>query len=170
MSRTFIALAFVVAMAPLAGASQNNASSTEKKITFHGCVMPGVDRDTYVMTQVMEIPGPGGATMPEYAHGRRVLFWLHRDDDVKKHVGHMIEVRGGFRDLEKSEIELKAGTQKDGGLIVEFEGPGKDVRASNSTVGPAVGTAGRVVPEKNDVPTYLANINIEEVKVIGECK
>jgi hypothetical protein len=55
-------------------------------------------------------------------------------------------------------------------LVVEFEGPGKDVKASNSTVGPAVGTAGRVVPEKNDVPTYLAHINVKEVKLMGECK
>ena len=34
-------------------------------------------------------------------------------------------MRGKFQKLEKSEIELKAGPQKDGGLIVEFEGPGK---------------------------------------------
>jgi hypothetical protein len=168
MSRSLIALAIVLAAVPLAAASQT-ANSTEKKITFHGCVMPGTEKDTYVITQVMEIPGPGGATMPEVAHGRRVLFWLHRDDDVKKHVGHMVEVRGHFRDLEKSELELKPGTQKDGGLIVEFEGPGKDVRASNSTVGAAVGTTGRVAPERNDVPTYLAHINVEEVKMAGEC-
>jgi hypothetical protein len=169
MSRSLVVLAIMLAAAPLAGASQT-ANSTEKKITFHGCVMPGIDRDTYLVTQVMEVPGPGGATMPAVAHGRRVLFWLHRDDDMKKHVGHMVEVRGQFRDLEESEIELKPGKQKEGGLIVEFEGPGKDVRASTSTVGPAVGTAGRVVPGKNDVPTYLAHINVEEVKMIGECK
>jgi hypothetical protein len=169
MSRSLIALAMVLATAPLAAASQD-ASSTRKEITFHGCVMPGVDRDTYVITQVMEIPGPGGSTMPEVAHGRRVLFWLHKDDDVKKHVGHMVEVRGSFRDLEKSEIELKPGTQKQGGLIVEFEGPGRDVRASNSTVGGAVGTAGRAVPERNDVPTWLAHIDVTEVKAMGDCR
>ena len=169
MSRSLIALAVALAVVPAAAASQQ-ANSTNREITFHGCVMPGTDRGTYVVTQVMEMPGPGGATMPEVAHGRRVLFWLHKDDDVKKHIGHMVEVRGEFRDLEKSEIELKPGPQKEGGLVVEFEGPGKDVTASNSTVGPAVGTAGRVVPEKNDVPTYLAHINVKEVKLMGECK
>jgi hypothetical protein len=169
MPRSLIAIATVLAVAPLAAAPQQG-NPTKREITLHGCVMPGVDRDTYVMTQVMEMPGPGGATMPEVAHGRRVLFWLHNDDAVKKHVGHMVEVRGEFRDLEKSEIELKAGPQKEGGLVVEFEGPGKDVRASNSTVGAAVGTAGRTVPEKNDLPTYLAHINVEQVKVAGECK
>ena len=169
MSRSLIALALVLAVVPAASASQQ-ANSTKQQITFHGCVTPGVDTGTYVMTDVMAVPGPGGATMPEVAHGRRVLFWLHNDDDLKTHMGRMVEVRGEFRDLEKSEIELKAGPQKDGGLVVEFEGPGKDVRASNDTVGIAVGTAGRVVPEKNDVPTYLAHINVEEVKLMGECK
>jgi hypothetical protein len=168
MSWPLIALAMLLALVPVAGASQQ-ANSTKRQMTFHGCVMPGVDRGTYVMTDVMQLPGSSGATMPEVAHGRRVLFWLHNDDDVKKHIGHMVEVRGEFRDLEKSEIELKAGPQKQGGLIVEFEGPGKDVRASHDAAGAAVGTAGRTVPERNDVPTYLAHINVENVKVVGEC-
>jgi hypothetical protein len=167
MSRSLIALAMLMAAAPLA-ASQN--ADSKKEITLHGCVMPGVDNDTYVMTQVMEMPGPSGAAMPEVAHGRRVLFWLHDDDDVKKHKGQMVMVRGDLRDLEKSEIELQAGSQKEGGLIVEFEGPGKDVRASNETVGAAVGTAGRTEPDKNDIPTYLAHIDVNEVKVVGACK
>jgi hypothetical protein len=171
MSRSLIALAMVLAAAPLAAASQDaNAGSKTKEITLHGCVMPGTDKDTYVMTQVMEMPGAGGATMPEVAHGRRVLFWLHDDDDVKKHAGQMVMVRGDLRDLEESEIELKAGSQKEGGLVVEFEGPGTDVRASNDTVGAAVGTAGRTVPEKDDIPTYLAHIDVKEVQVMGACK
>ena len=169
MSRSLIALAMVLAAVPAASASQQT-NTTKREVTFHGCVMPGADTGTYVMTDVMAMPGAGGATMPEVAHGRRVLFWLHKDDDVKKHIGQMVEVRGEFSNLEKSEIELTEWPQKDGGLIVEFEGPGKDVRASNSAVGTAVGTAGRVVPEKNDVPTYLAHINVEEVKLVGECK
>ena len=169
MSRSLIAFAMVLAVVPAASASQQ-ATSTKRQMTFHGCVMPGADKSTYVMTDVMAVPGPGGATMPEVAHGRRVLFWLHNDDAVKNHIGHMVEVRGEFRDLEKSEIELKAGPQNEGGLVVEFEGPGKDVRVPNSAVGAAVGTAGRTVPEKNDVPTYLAHINVEDVKVMGECK
>lgn len=169
MQRSLIAIAIALAVAPLAGAAQK-PDSKNREITFHGCVMPGVDKDTYVMTQVMEMPRPGGVTMPEVAHGRRVLFWLHEDDDVKKHIGQMVEVRGEFRDLEKSEIELKAGRQRDGGVIVEFEGPGQDVKTPNSVVGPAVGTAGRVAPEKDDIPTYLAHIDVEEVKAMGACK
>ena len=172
MSRSLIAFAMVMATVPFAAAQNAPAqkADSKKEITLHGCVMPGTDNDTYVMTQVMEMPGPGGAAMPEVAHGRRILFWLHDDDDVKKHKGQMVMVRGDLRDLEESELELKAGSQKEGGLIVEFEGPGKDVRASNDTVGAAVGTAGRTEPEKNDIPTYLAHIDVDEVKAMGACK
>jgi len=169
MSRSLIALAIIMAAMPLAAAAQD-ANAKTKEITLHGCVMPGLDKGTYVMTQVMEMPGPGGAAMPAVAHGRRVLFWLHDDDDVKKNAGHMVMVRGELRDMDKSAIELKAGSQKQGGLVVEFEGPGKNVRAANDVVGSAVGTAGRVAPEQNDIPTYLAHIAVEEVKVMGACR
>ena len=164
MHRLFIAAGVAVGLSSVAATAQQN------QIAFHGCVTPGVDAGSYVMTNLMEMPEPGGSTMPEVEHGRRILYWLDNDDDVKKHIGGMVEVRGEFTKLEKSEIELKAGRQKDGGLIVEFEVPGKDVRASNAAVGAAVGTAGRVDAEKNDIPTFLAHIDVKSVKAMGACK
>jgi hypothetical protein len=89
---------------------------------------------------------------------------------VKKHIGRMIEVRGQFSGLEESEIELKAGAQDRGGLVVEFEGPGRDVKVPNAAVGGAIGTSGRTEPEKNDVKTYLAYVDVKQVRVItGSC-
>jgi hypothetical protein len=170
MQRSGFALALALAAASLPAASSPAAAQT-REVVLHGCVMPGETRDTYVMTHVMEMPVPGGSTMPEVAHGRRVLFWLRNDGDVRRHMNRMVEVRGEFSKLEESEIELKTGRQKDGGLVVEFEGPGKDVRASNAAVGAAVGTGGRTVPEKDDIPTYLAHVNVKSVRVMsGECK
>ena len=165
MHRSLIAAVIAVGLSSVAvGAQQKNQT------IFHGCVMPGIDAGSYVMTNVMEMPGPGGSTMPEVAHGRRILYWLDNDSEVKKHIGEMVEVRGEFTELEKSEIELKPGRQKDGGLIVEFEGPGKDVKASNADVGAAVGTAGRVAADRNDIPTFLARIAVKAVKAMGACK
>lgn len=173
MKRSLIAVAMAVAVAPLAGAAQQPPADTasSKEIVLHGCVIPGEASGTYAMTHVMEMPGPGGSAMPAAAHGRRVMFWLKNDDQVKQHIGRMVEVRGDFTDIEESEIEVKAGRHKDGGLIVEFEGPGPDVRVPNSAVGDAVGTAGRTVPEKDDVKTYLAYVNVKQVRAMpGECK
>ena len=83
----------------------------------------------------------------------------------------MVEVRGEFSGLEESEIELKAGRQDKGGMVVEFEGPGRDVRVPNAAVGDAIGTSGRTVPEKDDIKTYLAHVDVKQVRVItGSCQ
>ena len=173
MKGSGLALAMLLAATPLAAqntTAQSNDSS-KHEITFHGCVMPGADKGTYALTNVVETPGPDGATMPEVAHGRRVLFWLRNDKDVKLHMGRMVEVRGDFTNLKESEMEIKAGPQKNGQLYVEFEGPGKDVVMPNSVIGDAVGTAGRTVPEKDDIKTYLAEVNVKQVRVIsGSCQ
>ena len=168
MKTSVLAVTMAVALSPFAAAAQNTGAAGTREVVLHGCVMPGANRDSYVMTRVKEI---GGVPLPEVAHGRRVLFWLNNDDDVKRHMGRMVEVRGEFTKVEESEIELKAGRQKDGGLLVEFEGPGKDVVVPNATVGAAIGTAGRTEPEKDDVPTYLAHVAVKRVRVIsGDCK
>jgi hypothetical protein len=168
MKRSLIAAAMAIAVAPLAGAAQTSGTH---EITIHGCVIPGEDKGTYAMTRVEETPGLDGTRMPDWAHGRRVLFWLRNDDNVRHHIGRMVEVRGTMTGLKESEIELKAGRQKNGELVVEFEGPGKDVTVPNSAVGNAIGTAGRTVPEKNDIKSYLAYIDVKQVRVIsGDCK
>jgi hypothetical protein len=141
-----------------------------REITFHGCVTPGLDKGTYVLSSVTHIVSPDIGQIPEFAHGRRVLFWLDNDTDVKKYPGRMVEVQGRFTEVKESEVELKAGRQKDGGLVVEFEGPGKDVRVPNATAGASVGTGGRTNPEKDDVKTYLLRVDVKSVKATGSCQ
>jgi hypothetical protein len=53
---------------------------------------------------------------------------------------------------------------KTGGLVVEFEGPGKDVKGSNNVVGPPLGTAGRVQPETNDIKAFLVRVKMDTVR------
>ena len=148
--------------------AQDNASGSrrEREVTIRGCVVPA-ENDTYVMTKVTQSPGPGGTTMPEMAHGRRVLFWLKNDDAVKNHPNKMVEVTGRFSGVKETEIELKAGRQDAGGLVVEIEGPGRDVVTSNREVGAAVGAAGRQTPEQNDIKAYLAEVRVTHVREVG---
>ena len=172
MKWSAVVAALFMAAAPLA-AQQTTAqapSTTGGKITLHGCVRPGVDKDTVLMTDVTEVANAGKSAMPTEAHGRKVLFWLDRDDPLKAHVGHMVEVTGMQNGIEKSEVELKAGRQKQGGLVAEFEGPGRDVKASNDVVGPALGTSGRLEPEKNDIKTFLIKVKVDTVRPVeGTC-
>jgi hypothetical protein len=183
MKWSAVAAALVMAAAPIAAQSQQQsttqapAASTPRpqaasgaKLTLHGCVRAGVEKDTVLMTDVTEVPQAGRSALPTEAHGRKVLFWLDRDDDLKAHVGRMVEVTGTPAGLEESEVELKAGRQKGGGLVAEFEGPGRDVKASNETVGQALGTSGRTASEKNDIKTFLMKVKVESVRpVAGTC-
>jgi hypothetical protein len=155
---------------PADAADPADQKGGQKAVTLRGCVTPGLN-DTYVMSGVTQDPALNASVLPDTAHGRKVIFWLKNDADVKKHPNMMVEVSGTVGELKESEAELKAGPHKDGGLVVEFEGPGRDVRASNAQVGAAIGTAGRQSAEANDLKTYLAEVNVTGVKVVGEsCK
>jgi len=135
---------------------------------LRGCVTPGVDKGTYILSQVSEATHAGQSAMPDSAHGRRVVFWLDKKDEMLKHVNQAVEVTGTINGFEDSEIELKNGNAKDGGLLAEFEGPGKDVRVPNSEVGSAIGTSGRTTPEKNDIKTMLVKVNVTGVTVTAD--
>ena len=162
MKRTLMAAALALAVAPA-------ASAQSRESTLRGCVTPGVDKGTYVLTHVDEVTQPGQSAMPAEAHGRRVVFWLDHDNDVKKQIGQSVEVRGTFDKFEESEIEVKAGPAKEGGLFVEFEGPGKDVKVSQAAIGNAVGTTGSNA-EKNDVKTFLLRVKVSNVRAMGACQ
>src|SRR4051795_11147166 len=104
-----LCVTLLLASGPLAAAQQDAPNpAREREITLRGCVMPALN-DTYIMTDVTQMPGPGGVTLPEIAHGRRVLFWLKNDDAIHNHANKMIEVTGRFTNLKESEIELKPG-------------------------------------------------------------
>jgi hypothetical protein len=177
MKWSAVAAAVLVAAVPIG--AQEAATTTARSqtpaassgtITLNGCVRPGVDKDTVLMTDVVEVTHGGQSAMPAEAHGRKVLFWLDRDDALKPHVGHKVEVTGMQTGVEKSEVELKAGHQKEGGLVAEFEGPGRDVKASNEVLGQALGTAGRTEAETKDVPTFLVKVKVDSVRpVTGTC-
>jgi hypothetical protein len=170
MKLAAFSLAAAVMAAPFAvsaqssTAAQSTASVDTKSITLRGCVVPGADKGTYVLTHVTEVPPAGRSAIPESAHGRRVVFWLDKHDALLEHANHAVEVTGKIDGAEESEIELKNGDRKDGGLLAEFEGPGKDVRVPAETVERAIGTTGRAASEKNDVKTMLMKVKVDNVK------
>jgi hypothetical protein len=169
MKWSAVIAALVMAAAPVAAAPQSPAakSGDANRITLEGCVRPAVDKNQVIVTDVTEVVAAGRSAMPSEAHGRKVIFWLDRDEPLKPLVGHKVEVTGTQGKIEKSEAELKRGHQQGGGLVVEFEGPGHDVKASNDIVGPALGTSGRLEPGKNDVQTFLIKVKVGSVRDTG---
>jgi hypothetical protein len=168
MKLALFTLAAAVMAAPFNVSAQSSsgaqsAGADSKSITLRGCVVPGADKGTYVLTHVTEVPPAGRSAIPETAHGRRVVFWLDKHDELLKHANHAVEVKGRLDGAEESEVELKSGDRKDGGLLAEFEGPGKDVRVPNETVERAIGTTGRTSSEKGDLKTMLLKVKVATV-------
>jgi len=165
--------ALIVAAAPalaVAAIDTDASSAANRPVTLQGCVVAGLDKGTAALTQVTEVAEPGHSVMPAEAHGRHIVFWLTPDDAIVQHVGHKVEVRGRTTKIEKSEIEIKEGHQKSGGLVAKFEGPGKDVKVPNDQVSNAVGTAGRVKGGGEDVKTFLIRVKVNDVQPLeGSC-
>jgi hypothetical protein len=165
MNWSVIAAAAIFALAPALASAED-----VKDITIRGCVVRGVEKDTFAITNVTEVRKDGLSTIPSATQGRRVILWFNKDDKFKEHVGELIEVKGEMGEVKETEIELKAGKQKDGGLVAEFEGPGKDVKVSNDVIGTEIGTAGRTDADgKKDLKAFLVKVDVDEVKRISNC-
>ena len=100
------------------GAAQGNLDGKKydkgATITLQGCVVAGEKKDTYILSRVTEWP-VGKSEMGK--HGRR-MYWIDKKgDDMKAHLGHQIQLTGKITDVEKSEIEMKAG---DNGMGAEI--------------------------------------------------
>ena len=157
-----VALGLGSGLSAVSAHQQSDAKKYDKgsMVTLQGCVTAAEKKDTYVLTNVREWP-VGDSDMGKY--GKR-YYWIDKaGKDLRQHGGHTIQVVGKISDVSKSEIELKAG-ESDGGMTVEIEGPGKDVRttAENAQVGAITGKS-----EKKDIPITLLKLKVDDIKMIA---
>ena len=128
-------------------------------VTLQGCVANAEKKDTYVLTSVREWP-MSSSDMGKF--GKR-MYWIDKNSkDMKDHLGDTVQLIGKITDVEKSEIEIKAG-EKGPGMVVEIEGPGANVVTSAERAG--VSPESR--PNKDDIPITLLKLKIEEVKKVS---
>src|SRR5687768_12150314 len=102
---TVTAVAVLMVTPLLSNATASAQGDKNRPMTLRGCVVPGTEKGTFVLTNVTEHPATGEFAMPEWAHGRRVVYWLKNLKDLKSHAGHIAEVNGVLRELKNSEIE-----------------------------------------------------------------
>jgi len=145
-------------VSPVAAQAQADGKKFEKgsAVTLQGCVVMAEKKDTFILTNVREWP-PSTTDMGKF--GKR-MYWIEKTDKMKGHVGHTIQVIGKITDVEKSEMELKAG-ESGNGFNVEIEGPGRDVVAPAGNAG--VKAENR--PNKSDIPITLLKLKIDEIKM-----
>lgn len=158
------AIALVLALGISAGVSvvsaseQADAKKYEKgaTVTLQGCVTAAEAKDTWVLTNVREWPA---STTDMGKFGKR-YYWLDKlGKDLRAHGGHTIQVTGKITEVKKSEIDIKTG-EADGGMNVEIEGPGKDVKttAENAQVGAITG---------KDIPITLLKVKVDDLKMVA---
>jgi hypothetical protein len=162
--KTVIALGCAVAVAAslssAAAQSQADGKRYEKgaTVTLQGCVVAAEKKGTYVLTNVREWP-VADSDMGKY--GKR-YYWIDKaGNDMKAHLGHTVQVIGKISDVEKSEIEFKAG-ESGAGMNVEIEGPGTDVvtPAANADLpSPPAGHAGK------EMSITLLKVKVDDIKM-----
>lgn len=97
----------------------------------------------------------------------RVLYWID-EDDLEKHVGKIVEVRGKLEGLKKGELEI----ERDGAFTeirLELDGDDETIRVPTAWLeGSSVGRASR---DDKDIDLEIATrkIDIDDVKVMGSC-
>ena len=130
---SLLAAGLTIAAATTAAAQGADAAKYDKgsTVTIQGCVVAGEKPGTFVLTGVTESPV---GRSPDGKYGPR-FYWLDKTaDDLKPHVGHVIQVRGVIADVEESEIEREPGGWNHG-VRVAIELPGQDVLTSPRTAG-----------------------------------
>ena len=162
LTATMLILGLVTAagMSPVTAQAQADGKKFDKgsTVTLQGCVTMAEKKDTFILTNVREWPL---STSDMGKFGKR-MYWIEKSDKMKGHVGHTIQLVGKITDVEKSEMELKAG-ESGNGFNVEIEGPGRDVRvpAGNAGVKP------ETLPNMNDIPITLLKMKIDDIKMVA---
>ena len=103
----------------------------------------------------LQAPDPAGVS-------GRVFYWLEDDEDLAKHVGQMVEVKGDLEDFEKGQNRIK----RDNGfteVTLDLGGKEEKVRVPTSWIGATKST------EDQEFDIVARKVDVEDVKVVGSC-
>ncbi len=102
-------------------------------------------------------------------HGPQ-MYWIDKGSkDLKGHLGHTIQLTGKITDVEKSEMEVKAG-ESGAGTVVEIEGPGRDVITSPANANVDMAKRPNTASGKDDIKITLLKVKVDELKMLsGTC-
>jgi hypothetical protein len=167
-----VALATLTA-APVA-AQQSAVKVNDDEITIRGCIRqanaqaeaaPGMlvwSRGDLVMAGVTAIgsdaPNPVGTS----GVSGRVFYWLDDDEDLSKHVGQLVEIKGELDDFERGQIKI----QRRGEFTeVELDLGSKEEKARVPTSWLGQPTAER----GQEFDIVARRIDVGDVRVLGAC-
>ena len=127
-------------------------------VAIEGCVTAGENKDTFVLGSVKEIPGRPVET------GMLRVYRFKSASQFRGTVGQVVRVDGRIDGIEEGEIDPKPGEAKSGGMLVEFEVPGRDVDTTPAVV------AGTGASGTAKVKTTVIKIDIDKVTALRACR
>jgi hypothetical protein len=138
------------------GVTTTGFASNDVPITITGCVMPGVSKDSFLLTNTT-IDAPMGTPTDAY----------YRFDSTKKlksHVGHRVEVRGeaDLDDLDKGKVKVR--TDDDGKVTTSITSERQTVTLNGRVF---AGTMGATRIDAS-VPTYGFEVKSVQ-RISGNC-
>jgi hypothetical protein len=128
MKKTITLSAAVVFALAMAAAAQSATSSTQDQsrnsmqpVTLTGCLAQGSSPNTYVLTNITEVPAAKGTSgqmgmsgqmneMNEHWKDKRVELMPNATMDLKEHLGHKVEVKGTLEPASKTAPTGTSGT------------------------------------------------------------
>ena len=163
--------AIAVAISVASGAAQVRAETpqNDKDIKLSGCLVRGEDGGGYLLTNSPSEPAwqrTADPTVVPSAVGTTgsfatIFYWLKDDDDLKAHVGHLVEVEGDLEgDLEDGAIKID---RKDKWTEIRVESEGRDLRARvpHSSI---VSWSSR---DKREVKALVRKVDVEHVRMLA---
>jgi len=152
-------------------AQQPTVEIDDNEITINGCVTPlkapVTARPDLLIWSRSDIMLAGAAALNAREPGasdlaQRVFYWLDDDDDLTRHAGQRVEVRGELEDFDEGEIEI----ERDGdfaSITLDLDGETQEARVPIAWLGPGV------ADHDMEIDFMARKIDVEDVEVLGPC-
>jgi hypothetical protein len=149
-----------------AAGQQSTVVVNDDEITIRGCVgrvSPGGPTDERMLVWTrgdIMLSSPSALRSGQLAE--RVFYWLDDDDneDLSKHIGQMVEIKGDLDDFEKGEIDI----ERDGDFTrieLKLDGKTEKARVPTAWLGASRG--------EGEFDIVSRKVDVDSVKVLGAC-
>ena len=145
------------------------AVGADEKIKLNGCLVKAEGDKGYLLTNLPSEPGSSApdrnvatSAIGTSAAFSTVFYWLRNDDDLKKHVGHRVEIEGELKgDIKEGEIKLD---RKDNWTELEVKSGGDEMKAKvpNAYIFPDP-----TRDKDRKISTLVRKVDVDQVKMLS---
>ena len=93
----------------------------------------------------------------------RVFYWLEDEDDLTRHVGQMVEVKGDLKDFETGEVEIEREDEFFTEIKLDLDGKKEKARV------PTAWLRGTGADRDQKFEIAARRVDVDEVRVLGAC-